>query len=443
MDGADEHDGGVLVATGAEEDDADNNPEQNVETPNNDNFSSQSSFLSSSSSNSGNRLISDFASFDENEYDCIKYMLTNSRSLSPKVLSLVAYFEELELGLALITESWLADGSRLDQDIAELEHGTDMSVLYKNRPLKPNSRRRTSGGVALVYNKIKCQFKEVRLKNNRFEMICARELLMDWTEKSLLLDLYMEPRMKVGTVEEIKSLLMDFILQEKAASNDPVFLIGGDMNKKDIVGAFDNYVDIIEVDHGPTRNGEKLDKTYTNFAADITTSKIYPPLQTELGLPSDHSCAVSRFLYKSRRRFTWTKIKLRKKTKEGNDMFGHLLEEEDWTKLYQGDTCPSSMVDKLHAKFGEWMNVCYPFKTLRRRSNEHPWITNYIRKKIRMKMRVFKREGRSRKWIDKEVKMLIRRSKQEYVGKAVQKCKDTGSNSTYYRVVKELNTKRI
>ena len=46
---------------------------------------------------------------------------------------------------------------------------------------------------------------------------------MDWTEKSLLLDLYMEPRMKVGTVEEIKSLLMDFILQEKAASNDPVF----------------------------------------------------------------------------------------------------------------------------------------------------------------------------------------------------------------------------
>ena len=207
----------------AEEDDADNNPEQNVETPNNDNFSSQSSFLSSSSSNSGNRLISDFASFDENEYDCIKYMLTNSRSLSPKVLSLVAYFEELELGLALITESWLADGSRLDQDIAELEHGTDMSVLYKNRPLKPNSRRRTSGGVALVYNKIKCQFKEVRLKNNRFEMICARELLMDWTEKSLLLDLYMEPRMKVGTVEEIKSLLMDFILQEKAASNDPVF----------------------------------------------------------------------------------------------------------------------------------------------------------------------------------------------------------------------------
>lgn len=190
LDGADEHDGGVLVATGAEEDDADNNPEQNVETPNNDNFSSQSSFLSSSSSNSGNRLISDFASFDENEYDCIKYMLTNSRSLSPKVLSLVAYFEELELDLALITESWLADGSRLDQDIAELEHGTDLSVLYKNRPLKPNSRRRTSGGgVALVYNKIKCQFKEVRLKNNRFEMICARGVINGLDRKVVVVGL--------------------------------------------------------------------------------------------------------------------------------------------------------------------------------------------------------------------------------------------------------------
>ena len=44
------------------------------------------------------------------------------------------------------------------------------------------------------------------------------------------------------------------------------------------------------------------------------------------------------------------------------------------------------------------MEECYPHKRRRKRSNEDPWITHGIRRKIRMRMAIYRREGRSRRW---------------------------------------------
>ena len=76
----------------------------------------------------------------------IKFLITNARSLSPKILSLIDCFDELELHFAVITESWLADSELLENDLIDLESGTDLKAVYKNRKLRPNSRRRTAGG---------------------------------------------------------------------------------------------------------------------------------------------------------------------------------------------------------------------------------------------------------------------------------------------------------
>ena len=86
-----------------------------------------------------------------------------------------------------------------------------------------------------------------------------------------------------------------------------------------------------------------------------------------------------------------------------------MLAAEDWTELFRGSRDPSDMVGRLQAKFVEWTDACFPFITYRRRSDKDPWITNAIRKKIRIRLRVFLREGRSQKWkrIDKEVKRMI------------------------------------
>ena len=63
-----------------------------------------------------------------------------------------------------------------------------------------------------------------------------------------------------------------------------------------------------------------------------------------------------------------------------------------------------------------------------------PLDNQCIRKKIRIRLRIFMREGRSERWkrINKEIRTMIRKSKKEYIAAAVIKCKETGNNAIYY-----------
>ena len=91
---------------------------------------------------------------DGAKFNEIKFLLTNARSLSPKINSFVDCVDMVGADITVVTESWLADGTQLEEDLRELEYGTDLCVVHKNRPVRPSSRRRTAGGgVAIIYNK--------------------------------------------------------------------------------------------------------------------------------------------------------------------------------------------------------------------------------------------------------------------------------------------------
>ena len=62
----------------------------------------------------------------------------------------------------------------------------------------------------------------------------------------------------------IKQKITDVILEEKSKNKDPIFIIGGDLNKRDISSALQDYVGFKELQHGPTRGLEKLDVTHCN-----------------------------------------------------------------------------------------------------------------------------------------------------------------------------------
>ena len=130
-------------------------------------------------------------SLDDQKYNSINLMLTNARSLSSKILSLLEYFEEMKLDIAIITESWLADGAALESNLVDLEYGTDLKVVYKNRPVKRASRRRTAGGgVALIYNKNRCNFKERRIVGNCFEAVCMRGKVGSLEREVIVMGIY-------------------------------------------------------------------------------------------------------------------------------------------------------------------------------------------------------------------------------------------------------------
>ena len=212
--------------------------------------------------------------------------------------------------------------------------------------------------------------------------------------------------MLVVALEEIKEIITDLVLQEKLASPDPVILIGGDMNKRDISGCFDDYDDIYELDHGPTRGQEKLDRTFTNISEDGVEHdiKIVEPLESQNGSTSDHKCVVAQFCFKNKKNFTWIRSWARKRSRKGNEKFCEMVELINWDTVYNGASTPTQMVQRLQAKLLELMDVCFPLKLRKRRSDEDPWITDAIRRKIRIRLRIFLREGRRADgggWINK------------------------------------------
>ena len=104
----------------------------------------------------------------------INFLSTNARSLCPKIKSLITHMEELDVDFSVVTESWLVDGKGLDEDLLDLEAGSNLKVLYKNRPAKLTNRqkRRTAGGgVTIVYDTKRCDFKERKMAGNKYEIV--------------------------------------------------------------------------------------------------------------------------------------------------------------------------------------------------------------------------------------------------------------------------------
>ena len=60
----------------------------------------------------------------------VNVALTNARSLTPKIDSMVEAFEEMDLSLMLVSESWLKKGKALDKCLTDLEHADCLSLIH-------------------------------------------------------------------------------------------------------------------------------------------------------------------------------------------------------------------------------------------------------------------------------------------------------------------------
>ena len=70
---------------------------------------------------------------------------------------------DMEAAIGVITETWLADGDSLQEDLDGLALGTGLKMLCKNR--KANDMGFAHGGVSIIYREAMITLKEVRLHN--------------------------------------------------------------------------------------------------------------------------------------------------------------------------------------------------------------------------------------------------------------------------------------
>ena len=80
----------------------------------------------------------------------------------------------------------------------------------------------------------------------------------------------------------------------------------------------------------------------------------------------------------------------------------------------------------------------FPQVTVMRRSTDPPWYNHRIRKKIRQKKGIYKREGRSEKWrkIRKAVEDLVEKRRKKYIGSQKDALLASDGDRNFFKNVK-------
>ena len=378
---------------------------------------------------------------NETDFKKINVLITNSRSLAPKYKSFLANFEERSIDIAAVTESWLTDGRNLDGDVQDLELGSEVTLIYKNRPARKSTfRRKACGGVVLAFNSRTCSFKERKIAGNTFEIVSAEGFVEGIRRKIVTYAIYIPPQTRADAMRKLCEVIANDISLAATQSNNPLLMMMGDFNRKCFRSAYEHMQGVCELQSGPTRGAERLDLCFTNADQNNCTTEVTPPLESETGTASDHACLVVSVKLRREKNFEWIKVKARKRTQKAVDKFGDDIRAIDWKDLL-GDAPASEMVGLLHGRLDSLMDKNFPVRTFKRRSNSHLWMTNGIRARLKNEMKVFRKEGRSVSWRaqKKETRARIEEKKQQFISDTISQAKGD-EQAAYYRAVKSLGT---
>ena len=167
------------------------------------------------------------------------------------------------------------------------------------------------------------------------------------------------------------------------------------------------------------------------------------PLSTNDGKESDHAvihvCTELDQLHHFKKKI----LKVRPRTKAGEEKFKNLILTESWDDFLADTTeGPSVLAAKLEEITSRWMDICFPEKNLTIKSTDLPWINHEIKKKITNRKKEFKRSRNKRTelWhiMKAETDDMIKKAKKEYYDNMKCLAKSRDNPSLYYKAVARL-----
>ena len=290
---------------------------------------------------------------NEIKTNVVNFACTNARSLPPKIIAMVENFRELDLTFFAITETWLSTNSQTTSEIKDLFDSEGITLLTRNRTGR-------GGGVAVAFDTNKASLKTVRLSGNEHEIICCAGSFGSSKRKLVIFTVYVPPRMNVTTFTNMCTYLTDQIEVMNNRFDAPFFVITGDFNRRDLSSCLQDFPEIALIPNLPTRAGVALDLTYTNMS--IVEAKTLPPLESNSGLStSDHDIALISASAPTGGHFTKKTFVFQPYTERGEQNFGRLLLNTDWSPLQQLD--PSEAALELTLILERYSDMCFQRKT--------------------------------------------------------------------------------
>ena len=286
------------------------------------------------------------------------------------------------------------------------------------------------------------KLKERKIKRGNAELVCAAGQLPNHQRNVVIFGIYIPPSTRAKQLRCALELLSDGIGQAKLDYSDPIIMIGGDINRRNIMDALEPFPDIKMTHTAPTRNDAVLDVLATNFHNDISEVEIREPLETEDGRTSDHMTLFVSANLTNEARFLWKTITSRPVSKKKDDEFRKWIRNEKWWTVIQ-EACPHRKTERLTQILQMKMDTIYPVRSIRVRNTDDPWINPFIRGKIRTRKRVFKRERRGQTWREHKeyTRKIIADAKKAFYERHKEMAAKKNDASIYYKAVKRLKDK--
>ena len=214
-------------------------------------------------------------------------------------------------------------------------------------------------------------------------------------------------------------------------------LVGGDKNKMNISSLLNSNLKLQQIVTSPTRKQEILDVLLTNLFPYYHTPIIIPPVQPDVpgqGVPSDHSvplCIPNRDPDNPPTRQYRTVVSRplpESKVRE----FGQWMTSETWD-IIRDDEEPNQQVSAFQALIGQKLDTYLPKKIVKLGINEKPFITSELKTLKRKRMREYKANGKSEKYLrlKREFDMKYKRAAGDFMKKNIESLKETNPGQAY------------
>lgn len=365
---------------------------------------------------------------------------TNARSLRPKIKSFIQCFLNLSLTFAVITETWLALGSKLELESENLLMGHGLAIQYLNR--LPSINGVSHGGVAVVMRDSTTKSHVFPFPNpDFFEVLPLVAAVATIKRKFYVVAAYIPPNYTVARGKACLQHISDLILEIKRKCPDPYILLAGDFNQWDIGGALVDYPDLQEISTPPTRGDRRIDKTFCNWHEEVHDAGCVPPLETEgcaeTKTYSDHDIQYTSARIEKKTPINWTTYTYQPYTESGASKFAEELSARDWGEVYaqQGS---NQMAIRFQQIVDDMMLRHFPPRTVKRRDSDLPWFDSVARKMSRKKLAIYRAEGKSERWTKQSEKLQARldRRQQVYLAKQRDKLLGPAAVSNFFKNVR-------
>ena len=270
----------------------------------------------------------------DNRSSCfLSFINTNARSLLPKLDSLYDCLFEKGCDFALITETWLQDNRITEECLTDCISHYAVGIISRNRSICAANNRQY-GGVSAIFRRKTTSLTAFPLVNpNEHEVVAVVGKVSGIKGKVIVVVCYAPPNLHPNKADELLEFLSDVAAEGKRKFPDCLLVIGGDFNQWPVHELLKEHPDLTKVQHGPTGQGQKIDRSFTNFGRSVKESGILKPLETEDGKKSDHDIAWTRaeFLRAPSKKLMYT---YREYTERGANSFLADLNIQNWTDVY-------------------------------------------------------------------------------------------------------------